>query len=124
MRVLKERWRKTIKLTIMYKVIEVSELIGSICIEKDEEFTITIDNIKNIMSDVRARDQFVSTRLTNRSIMHANHLVGNEVVSTSFSIPSSDRVRNEFIREFYRMDLETRDLLKEIIKLHMSDYGL
>ena len=56
--------------------------------------------------------------------MHANQLVGNEVASTSFSIPSSDRVRNEFIREFYRMDLETRDLLKEIIKLHMNDYGL
>ena len=108
----------------MYKVIEVSELIGSICIEKEEEFTISIDNIKSIMSEVRARDQFVSTRLTNRSIMHANQLVGNEVASTSFSIPSSDRVRNEFIREFYRMDLETRDLLKEIIKLHISEYGL
>ena len=124
MRVLKERWRKTTKFTIMYKVIEVSELIGSICIEKEEEFTISIDNIKSIMSEVRTRDQFVSTRLTNRSIMHANQLVGNEVVSTSFSIPSSDRVRNEFIREFYRMDLETRDLLKEIIKLHISEYGL
>ena len=124
MRVLIEQWRKTTKLTIMYKVIEVSELIGSICIEKEEEFTISIDKIKSIMSEVRTRDQFVSTRLTNRSIMHANQLVGNEVVSTSFSIPSSDRVRNEFIREFYRMDLETRDLLKEIIKLHMSDYGL
>ena len=85
---------------------------------------IFIDNIKSIMSEVRTRDQFVSTRLTNRSIMHANQLVGNEVASTSFSIPSSDRVRNEFIREFYRMDLETRDLLKEIIKLHMSDYRL
>ena len=124
MRVLKERWRKTSKLTIMYKVIEVPELIGSICIEKEEDFTISIDNIKSIMSEVRTRDQFVSTRLTNRSIMHANQLVGNEVASTSFSIPSSDRVRNEFIREFYRMDLETRDLLKEIIKLHISEYGL
>ena len=124
MRDLKERWRKTPKLTIMYKVIEVQELIGSICIKKEEEFTISIDNIKSIMSEVRARDQFVSTRLTNRSIMHANQLVGNEVASTSFSIPSSDRVRNEFIREFYRMDLETRDLLKEIIKLHISEYGL
>ena len=108
----------------MYKVIEVSELIGSICIEKEEEFTISIDKIKSIMSEVRTRDQFVSTRLTNRSIMHANQLVGNEVASTSFSIPSSDRVRNEFIREFYRMDLGTRDLLKEIIKLHISEYGL
>ena len=124
MRVLIEQWRKTTKLTIMYKVIEVSELIGSICIEKEEGFTISIDKIKSIMSEVRARDQFVSTRLTNRSIMHANQLVGNEVASTSFSIPSSDRVRNEFIREFYRMDLETRDLLKEIIKLHISEYGL
>ena len=124
MRVLKEQWRKTTKLTIMYKVIEVPELIGSICIEKEEEFTISIDNIKSIMSEVRTRDQFVSTRLTNRSIMHANQLVGNEVFTTSISVPSSDKVRNEFIREFFRMDLETRDLLKEIIKLHMSDYGL
>lgn len=124
MRVLIEQWRKTTKLTIMYKVIEVSELIGSICIEKEEEFTISIDKIKSIMSEVRTRDQFVSTRLTNRSIMHANQLVGNEVFTTSISVPSSDKVRNEFIREFFRMDLETRDLLKEIIKLHMSDYGL
>ena len=124
MRVLKEQWRKTTKLTIMYKVIEVPELIGSICIEKEEEFTISIDKIKSIMSEVRTRDQFVSTRLTNRSIMHANQLVGNEVFSTSILVPSSDKVRNEFIREFYRMDLETRDLLKEIIKLHMSDYEL
>lgn len=124
MRVLIEQWRKTTKLTIMYKVIEVSELIGSICIEKEEEFTISIDKIKSIMSEVRTRDQFVSTRLTNRSIMYANQLVGNEVFTTSISVPSSDKVRNEFIREFYRMDLETRDLLKEIIKLHMSDYGL
>lgn len=124
MRVLIEQWRKTTKLTIMYKVIEVSELIGSICIEKEEEFTISIDKIKSIMSEVRTRDQFVSTRLTNRSIMHANQLVGNEVFTTSISVPSSDKVRNEFIREFFRMDLETRDLLKEIIKLHISEYGL
>ena len=108
----------------MYKVIEVPELIGSICIEKEEEFTISIDNIKSIMSEVRTRDQFVSTRLTNRSIMHANQLVGNEVFTTSISVPSSDKVRNEFIREFYRMDLETRDLLKEIIKLYKTDYEL
>ena len=123
-RVLKELWRKTTKLTIMYKVIEISELIGSICIEKEEDFTVTIDKIKNIMSEIRTKDQFISTRLTKKSIIHANQIIGNEVVCTSISIPSSDKVRNEFIREFYRLDMETRDILKEIIKLHLSNGGL
>ena len=108
----------------MYKVIEISELIGSICIEKDEEFTITIDTAKKIMSDVRTNDQFVSTRMTHKSIMKAYQILGNKGDSTSIAVPTSEKVRNEFVREFYRLDLETRDLLQEIIKLHLGNYEL
>ena len=108
----------------MYKVIEISELIGSICIEKEEEFTITIDTAKKLMSDVRTNDQFVSTRLTNMSIRKANRILGNIGGSSSIAVPASEKVRNEFVREFYRLDLETRDLLQEVIKLHIRSYGL
>ena len=108
----------------MYKIIELSELIGSICIEKEEKFTITIDKVKTIMSDVRSRDQFVSTRLTNKSISKAYQILGKEECFTSIEIPVSEKVRNGFIREFYRVDMETRDLLKEIIKLHLRNYEL
>lgn len=108
----------------MYKVIEISELIGSICIEKEEEFTITIDTAKKIMSDVRLKDQFVSTILTNMSIRKAYRILRTKESSTSVAVPTSEKVRNEFVREFYRLDLETRDLLKEVIKLHLGNYEL
>ena len=108
----------------MYKVIEISELIGSICIVKEEEFTITIDTAKKLMSDVRTNDQFVSTRLTNMSIRKAYRILGYKGGSSYIAVPASEKVRNEFVREFYRLDLETRDLLQEVIKLHIRNYGL
>ena len=105
----------------MYKEIEISELIGSICIKQNTEFTITIDKVKSIMSDLRTYDRFISTKLTTHSIRRVNEILGDYAFVSSFFIPQSDKVRDEFIRDFYKVDLETRNLLTKAIHSYFDN---
>lgn len=58
----------------MYKVLEVTGIIGAIYIEGKQNISISIDEIKSIMLKVNEKDPFISTRISRRSLIRVLEL--------------------------------------------------
>lgn len=107
----------------MYKTIEITEIIGSVYVEGYKIDSISISKFRAIMNRVSEIDQFISVRLslqaTNRALALANQ---NTVSGMSIiKLSKNSQIQNRFIREFYKLDFDTRSILSRIIREFIQD---
>lgn len=102
----------------MYKVLEVTGIIGAIYADGKQNITISINEIKSIMSKVNEKDPFISTRLSRRGLIRVLELADLKEFHNikEISIPQGDLTQSRFIREYYKLDYATRTIISEIIK--------
>lgn len=107
----------------MYRRVEITEIIGSVCVEDHQVDSIAMSEIENVMSKVREEDQFVSVRLSRKAMERALTLTG-QVASPKVEkivIPKDSETHTRFIREYYRLDFGTRSILSKIVKEFIHD---
>lgn len=102
----------------MYKVIEISGIIGSYYVEGYDKSEFCYKELKTIIDRIHEEDEFISIRMMGKSIKRVVELskIKRPEYTSRFLIPSDKEVRNGFQRDFYKMDGETRKLISRIIK--------
>lgn len=102
----------------MYKTLEITEIIGAYYVEGWSEISITIAEVKNIMTKVKESDRFISTPLSRKTIFRMFELADMEkdLTKNKISIPYRRQTKSRFVREYYKMDIATRTILSQIIK--------
>lgn len=107
----------------MYQSIEITEIIGSVYVEGGTIDSISITEIRNIMEEVSKKNQFISLKLS-RKAMHRALSLADQTPSPKLEmikIPKNSEIHTRFIREYYRLDSDTRSILSEIIKEFIHD---
>lgn len=102
----------------MYKNIEIADVIGSAFFYGRTKTQFTFEEIEIVFTEIRQKDQFISIENKNRSLRHIMDLieVDNIEVDRTIVLPKNKAIQDRFERQFYRLDIETRDLLSEIVK--------
>lgn len=107
----------------MYKTIEITEIIGSIYAEGYHIDSISISEIRTIMKKVSETDQFISVRLslqaTNRALALANQT--SSLGKSTIMLPKDSKIHSRFMREFYKLDLDTRSIVSLVIREFFQD---
>lgn len=103
----------------MYKSIEIADIIGSYYSTGKNTQVFPIEKMEVVISEVRTRDQFIRIENKYKSLVHIEEIVcSDDVISeTEIIIPDNLMIRNRFEREFYRLDLETRLLLSDVVNM-------
>lgn len=106
------------KISTMYKSIEIANIIGSSYSVGKDTHVFPIEKMDIVISEVRTRDQFIRIENKYKSLVHIEEIVCSDdvITETEIVIPDNLVIRNKFEREFYRLDLETRRLLSDIVK--------
>lgn len=107
----------------MYRLLEITEIIGSVYVEGHQINSISISEIGDIMSKVKEKNQFISVGLS-RKAMHRALSLADQTPSPKLEmikIPEDSEIHTRFIREYYRLDSDTRSVLSEIIKEFIHD---
>lgn len=101
----------------MYKSIEIADIIGSSFSIGKSAHVFSIEKMEIVISEVRTRDQFIRIENKHKSLVHIEEIVCSDNVfnETEIIIPDNLMIQNRFEREFYRLDLETRQLLSDIV---------
>ena len=101
----------------MYNSIEITEIIGSVYVEGHSMNSISITEVRSIMSRVKDADPFISVRLSGHGIKKALILANQTATSKpqSIIIPNDDKIHSRFIREYYKLDSYTRAIVSKII---------
>lgn len=107
----------------MHRIVEITEIIGSVCVEGHQIDSIPISEIENVMLKVREENQFVSVRLSRKAMDRALSLAGQTASPKleKIMIPKDSETHIRFIREYYRLDLDTRSILSKIVKEFIHD---
>lgn len=102
----------------MYKVVEISGIIGSYYVEGIERNEFRYSDLETIVERIYEEDEFVSVCISRKSVNRVLELSNAQKVENTrvFSIPLDEQVRNRFQRDYYKMDSETRKLISKIIK--------
>ena len=102
---------------IMYKALEITEIIGSFYVKGKQNISITISEVRNIMSRVNETDPFIVLRLSRQAMNRVFVLAEQEITPCleSIEIPENNSIRSRFIREYYRLDYDTRSVLSQIV---------
>ena len=102
----------------MYKVVEISGIIGSYYVEGYDKSQFCYKELKHVINKIHEEDEFISIRITGKSIKRVLDLSNMKEFENAngFFIPSDMEVRNGFQRDFYKMDGKTRNLVSRIIK--------
>lgn len=107
----------------MYRSLEITEIIGSVYVVGHQIDSISITEIRSIMSKVSEKNQFISLnsscRAMNRALSLANQDESPKI--RTINIPQDDKIHLRFIREYYKLDLETRSIITSIIKEFIHD---
>lgn len=107
----------------MYRLLEITEIIGSVYVEGHQINSISISEIEDIMSKVKEKNQIISVGLSRKALDRALSLAG-QTSSAEFEmieIPEDSEIHTRFIREYYKLDLDTRSILSKIIKEFIQD---
>ena len=104
----------------MYKTIEIKDLIGSFCDIMSCQIRVDMNDVREVMKKVNEEDNFITTVFTHKAICRVNELLGIDVDDESNLISSDDTIRNEFIREYYRVDSSTRSIVSEVIREYIK----
>ncbi|WP_297220885.1 hypothetical protein [uncultured Prevotella sp.] len=108
----------------MYKTIEIKDIIGSFCDIMSCQLCIDMSDVREVMKIVTEEDNFITTVFTHKAICRVNELMGKDVDDSSNLISSDEAIRNEFIREYYRVDTSTRTIVSEVIRKYIVDERL
>lgn len=102
----------------MYKVIEISEIVGSVYQYKPKVKKIESSEMINIFSEISNRDSFVTIHKSGRSILHFAELAEIDVKGSIYpiSIKQNEQIKNRFVREYYSLDSEMQEILEQVIK--------
>lgn len=103
----------------MYKSIEIADIIGSYYSIGKTTQVFPMEKMEIVISEVRTRDQFIRIENKYKSFVHIEEIACSDdvITETEIVIPDNLMIRNRFEREFYRLDLETRLLLSDIVKM-------
>ena len=104
----------------MYKTIEIKDIIGSFCDIMSYQLSIDMNDVRKVMSIVNEEDDFITTVFTHKAICRVNELLGIDVDDNSNLISPDETIRNEFIREYYRVDSSTRTIVSEVIREYIK----
>ncbi len=104
----------------MYKTIEIKDIIGSFCDIMSCQIRVDMNDVREVMKKVNEEDNFITTVFTHKAICRVNELLGIDVDDESNLISSDDTIRNEFIREYYRVDSSTRSIVSEVIREYIK----
>lgn len=107
----------------MYSSIEITEIIGSVYVEGRAINSISIAEVRNIMSHVKEADPFISVRLSGSGMKRALTLANQDAESKpqTFIVSNDDKIRTRFVREYYRLDSYTRSVISQVIKDFFKD---
>lgn len=109
----------------MSRSLEITEIIGSIYVERHAMDSISIVEVKNIMSKINETNQFISIRLSHQALHRALSLARQDTSSKTgiekITIPKDSNVHSQFIREYYKLDSDTRIVVSKIVKKFISD---
>lgn len=103
----------------MYKTIEIKDIIGSFCDLMSYQF-IDMNDVRKVMRKVNEEDDFITTVFTHKAICRVNELLDIDVDDNSNLISPDETIRNEFIREYYRVDSSTRTIVSEVIREYIK----
>lgn len=104
----------------MYKTIEIKDIIGSFCDIMSCQIRVDMNDVREVMKKVNEEDNFITTVFTHKAICRVNELLGIDVDEESNLISPDDTIRNEFIREYYRVDSSTRSIVSEVIREYIK----
>lgn len=72
---------------------------------------MTIDDILSIAKRIKAKDSFINIILSKEGIMDIEDILGHKISDTTNLLPCSEQQCNAFIREYYKADKKTRDII-------------
>ena len=104
----------------MYKTIEIKDIIGSFCDIMSCQLRVDMNDVRKVMKIVNEEDDFITTVFTHKAICRVNELLGIDVDDKCNLISPDETVRNEFIREYYRVDSSTRTIVSEVIREYIK----
>lgn len=110
----------------MYKSIEIADIIGFILSKNKTNNEFTFEYIDEILTEVRKQKPFISIETRIESIRNIMDLIDSEVVGEKniisegkIILPQIEGLQVRFERQYYRLDIETREILSDIInKIH------
>lgn len=102
----------------MYKVVEISGIIGSFYVEGFERNEIHYSELERVISKIHEEDEFIAVSISKKAVNRVFEMsnVQEREKTNVFSIPSNKEIRNGFQRDYYKMDGETRKLISKIVK--------
>lgn len=107
----------------MYQSLEITEIIGSVYVEGHQMDSILITEIGNIMSKIKEENQFISVRMSRQAMNRALSLADQDTSLRMeiINIPKDNKIHSRFVREYYKLDLNTRSIVSQIIKEFIRD---
>lgn len=107
----------------MYKTVEVAGIIGSVYVAGHEINSISIAEVKGIMDKVNKTDQFISPNLSRQAVLKALTMANQNIASgmKAISIPPNKAIHLRFIREYYKLDSDTRAIVSQVIKEYIKN---
>lgn len=104
--------------TIMYKSIEIADILGSLVVVGHDIDVVPMDCILRVCSRVRTRDPFVRIENTYKSLVRIKEitLCDEVLINDSIRLPNISVIGGRLERQFFRLDNETRELLSEVVK--------
>lgn len=104
----------------MYKTIEIKNVIGYVCMESCGVSEMYMRDVREVMKQVNEEDDFITTVFSRKAISHVADILGMEIDDMTNLLPSSRSKRSDFIREYYRVDADTRSVMADVIKKHFK----
>ena len=102
----------------MYKVVEISGIIGSYYVEGLDKNEFCYRELKTVINRIHEEDEFISININKKSVNRVFELSKEQKaeITRGFLIPSDREVRKDFQRDYYKMDEKTRKMISRIIK--------
>lgn len=76
---------------------------------------IYMSDIRCVMKKVNDEDDFINTIFSRKALLRVSDLLGKDINEQSNLLPSTESVRIEFVREYYRVDTATRSIIKKVM---------
>lgn len=107
----------------MYKSLEISQVIGAFYLEGYIADSFSIAELKNIILEMHEYNQFISIDLSyqalNKALCIAKQDAPSGIKIEKITIPQDNEVWLRFVREYYKLDVDTRAELSQIVKQHI-----
>lgn len=107
----------------MYKSLEISQVIGAFYLEGYTPDSFSIAELKSIILEMHELNQFISIDLSYQALSRALCIAKQDAPSgvkiEKIIIPQDNEVWLRFVREYYKLDVDTRSDLSQCVKQHI-----